>query len=212
MTPLDLTSRHPRLFHITTPGAWENIRRHGLLSTSKILDLFDIKSAYRDALESQRREKEVPLFHTYYGSWILNDNQPLTEKALTQCLDDSLSPREWLKMLNARVFFWTTEESLQQHLNARLNRQRSREIIVIDTMKLAADYAENMELCPINSGSTIRKPARRGLKTFTPLLRHSFEEWRKLRGKQDNIREITVREGIMNVEKYVLNVYRKSSG
>ena len=28
---------------------------------------------------------------------------------------------------------------------------------------------DDIEICPINSGSTIRKPARRGLKTFTPL-------------------------------------------
>lgn len=207
MTPIDLASRYPHLFHITTPGAWESIRKHGLLSTSRILDLFEVENSYRYVLESKRREKEVPLYHSQHGSLILNDHQPLSESALLKCLDDGLLPENWLNILNARVFFWPTEEHLQQHLNARFNRNRSREIIVIDAFKLAKDYAANMELSPINSGSTIRKPARRSLKTFTPLLQYPFEEWRKLRGQQDNIREVTVRGAILNIEKYVIKTY-----
>ena len=64
-------------------------------------------------------------------------------------------------------------------------------------------YAEKMELCPINSGSTIRKPARRGLETFTPLTALPYKDWQKKRGKKDKILEVTVLEGIADIEEYV---------
>lgn len=64
-----------------------------------------------------------------------------------------------------------------------------------------------MELSPINSGSTIRAAARRGLKIFTPLLQYPFTEWRKLRNGYDNICEITVRNSIPDIVSYVSDVY-----
>jgi len=39
MTPEELSERHPRLFHVTLPGAWEGIRERALLPTSRLLDL-----------------------------------------------------------------------------------------------------------------------------------------------------------------------------
>lgn len=208
MSPKDLALLHPFLYHVTEPGAWENIRKTGLLSTSCILDLYTIQGESRAIIEARRRGAEIPLEHDQHGRMVINDNVPLSENALLKCLDDGLTPSDWFLILNKRVFFWSTEESLQRHLNAKLNRNRKREIIVVDTFKLATTHAERMELSPINSGATIRKPARRGLKTFTPLSQYSYTEWRKLRGRKDTIREVTVREGVLDIKNHVVDVYQ----
>jgi RNA:NAD 2'-phosphotransferase (TPT1/KptA family) len=53
-------------------------------------------------------------------------------------------------------------------------RQRDRLVLVLDTGCIASAYAEQIERSPINSGSSLRKPARRRHATFTPLLRHDY--------------------------------------
>ncbi|KTD24241.1 MULTISPECIES: DUF7002 family protein [Legionella] len=207
MTPEELAARHPCLYHITAPGAGESIKQKGLLSTSCILDLYNIQGASRVNIELHRRPSEITLEHAQYGRIVINDNIPLTESALAKCLEDDLTPSDWLRLLNARVFFWASKQSLERHLNARLNCNRQREVIVVDTLSLAKAHAERMELSPINSGATLRKAARRGLKTFTPLLQYTLDEWRKLRGGRDDIREITVRNSVKDITNYIITIY-----
>ncbi len=122
MTPDELATRHPRLYHVSEPGAHESIRQHGLLSTNAILDLFEVETQERQRLTTARRATAVPLKHPLYGTMILNDNLPLSEKALENCLDDGLTPSDWLRTLNSRVFFWVDEAGLQRLLGAKMNR------------------------------------------------------------------------------------------
>ena len=210
MTIEELARLHPYLFHVTTPGAWASIRQHGLLSTQRLLELFDVERELQQQLQTSRRATAVSLHHAEYGNVVLNDNLPLSEKALSQCLDDRLTPEQWLAMLNERVFFWPDEAGLASMLNAKMNRNRTREILVVETAKLPSAIAARMELCPINSGSTIRKPARRGLRTFTPLGKHTYRDWQKLRGRRDRIREVIVRDSIDKIENYVVEVHQIS--
>lgn len=211
MTPEELAERHPKLYHVTEPGAWENIKRFGLLSTSQILDLFEIHGLERAQLETKRRATAIALQHASHGQIILNDNIPLNEKALEKCLDDHLTPADWLRLLNSRVFFWASEEKVNRHLEARLNRTRKREVLVVDTLKLAKTHSEKIELCPINSGASFRKAARRGLHTFTPMLKHPYSEWSKLRGKRDTICEVTVLDHVMDIEDHVIQIRETNS-
>lgn len=206
MTPEELAERHPRLYHVTEPGAWSSIKRNGLLSTSRLLDLFEIENAQREILETKRRPAAVQIQHHHYGNAILNDNAPLSEEALKKCLDDHLAPADWLRILNARVFFWTNEESLNRHLGARLNRTRSREVMIVDTLSLAKAHAECIELSPINSGVTFRKAARRGMHTFTPMLKYSYSQWSKIRGRRDKIQEVTVLDQVRDIAVHVIDV------
>lgn len=104
MTPEELAARHPCLYHITAPGAGESIKQKGLLSTSCILDLYNIQGASRVNIELHRRPSEITLEHAQYGRIVINDNIPLTESALAKCLEDDLTPSDWLRLLNARVF------------------------------------------------------------------------------------------------------------
>ena len=204
MTPEELAERHPRLFHVTTPGAWPLIKRYGLLPTAALLELFGVEPVRRDALVSRRRPASVPVHHPSLGEAMITDNVPLSEAALARCLDDGLSPSDWLRMLNARVFFWVDRGRLDGLLNARLNRGRAREVLTFETLSLARAHAERVEISPINSGSTIRKPARRGLATFTPLLATEYREWQRRRGARDTIVEVTVVGGVPDAARHLL--------
>lgn len=204
MTPEKLAKQYPRLYHVTTPGAWLNIQKHGLWSTSYILDQLDIKGIQRTLIETKRRGSEIPLEHPRYGRIIINDNMPLNEQILEKCLNDKLTPADWLRMLNARVFFWPNQEKLDRLLMAKFNRDRTREVIVVDTLSLVKKHAEGIELSSINSGSTIRKAARRGLNTFVPLLKNDASPFRIGHHK---ICEVVVRGCIQDISEHTIEVF-----
>lgn len=105
MTQQELAERHPRLYHVTEPGAWVSIKKRGLLSTTRLLDLFEVEKEKRKQIEEKRRPATVHLDHPIHGSVIINDNVTLSEKALLTCLDDGLAPVDWFRILNERVFF-----------------------------------------------------------------------------------------------------------
>lgn len=199
MTPEKLAKQYPYLYHVTTPGAWLNIQKHGLWSTSYILDQLDIKGAQRALIETKRRASEISLEHSHYGRIIINDNMPLNEQILEKCLNDGLAPTDWFRILNARVFFWPNKEKLDRLLMAKFNRNRTREVIVVDTMSLIKKHAERIELSSINSGSTIRKAARRGLNTFIPLIQNNEHKFR--------ICEVVVRDCIQDISEHVIEVF-----
>jgi hypothetical protein len=208
MSPEELSALHPRLFHVTLPAMSGSIRRHGLLSTSRLLDLFDIRGAARERLERCRRPGPVHLHHPGHGSVTLNDQTPMSEAALAGCLDDGLSPADWIEILNRRVFFWADGNRLARLVGARANRVRAIDVMVVDTQRLAQRHADRIELCPINSGATIRKAARRGLQTFTPLLALPYKTWTQQRGARDKIVEVTVLDGVPDIASYVIDIRR----
>ena len=208
MTPEELAKRHPYLFHVTLSGTSESIGKYGLLPTSKLLDLFEIKGAEREKIERKRRQKAVVIEHSMHGKAVINDQKPMSETALLKCLNDNLTPSDWLTLLNNRVFFWPNERRLKKFQNRIDNQGVNLEVIKLDTLALAKKYAENIELSPINSGNTCRKPTRRGLSTFTPLLDMSYADWSKKRGliKCDNIAEVTIIDGVLDIGAYIVDV------
>ena len=208
MTPDELAALHPRLYHVTAPGGIEGIRRHGLLSARAILDRLGVEGEERERLLTRRRATEVALSRPGRGAFTINDNLPLTEAALETCLDDGIAPAEWLRALNDRVYFWPSEKRLATLLGARMNRDRAREVIVFDALPLARAHAERVRLSPINGGSTIRKPARRGRATYAPLLEHGWEEWRRLRGRLDAIAEVAIEGAVPDAAEHVVEVRR----
>lgn len=212
MTPAELAAEHPRLYHITTPGMLPSILEHGLLPTSALLTLLAVPERERQIIERQRRPLPVQLRREGQDDIIINDNLPLSEKALAACLDDGLSPQDWLLMLNARAFFWPDKENMRNHLAARFNRGKTKLVLEFDTLLLAQTYAQRLELAPFNTGSTIRKPARRGLSTFTPLATYRFSDWRKLRGGRDNIKEVAAVGGIPDVRPSLVASHEWSGG
>ncbi|MGF6757407.1 DUF7002 family protein [Paraburkholderia sp. GAS42] len=207
MSPEELSSIHPRLYHITRPNALSSIRKHGLLPASDLLTLFDVPSAQRELLETQRRPVSVAIQHPAYGEATLTDNAPLSEVALSKCLDDDLEPWDWIRLLNQRVFFWVDEKSLNSHLIANIKHGEQRVVLAFDTLSLVSACHKKVELAAINTGSTIRRPARRGLSTFAPAHLYSYREWQQLRGGRDRIKELTVKGTVRDVDAHMIGHY-----
>ena len=212
MNPEELARKHPRVYHVTDHRNWDGIEKHGLLSTSSLLSLFEVSDSDRIAIERRCRLKSVRLEHPVHGEAIITDNVPLSDEALMSCVDDGLAPADWYAILNRRVFFWVNLKPLGGFLQAQAYRGRERLVLKFDTFSLAQQYGEQMELFPFNSGSALRRPARRGLSTFTPLLRHDYATWRRLRGmaKPDRIAEVTVVGGVDRVADHLIDHYLTS--
>src|SRR5438045_3691733 len=111
------------LFHMAEAGSWPGIQRHGLLSTESLLDLFDITGEQRDALLSRRRAFLTTITHPQHGRAVIRDQKPLSEKKLAGCLRDGLTPSEWLRLLNGKVFFWVDPARLTNLRQARAYRE-----------------------------------------------------------------------------------------
>src|SRR5262245_5241744 len=107
-----LGRRGPKqILHMTEASNWPSIEQHGLLSTSGLLDLANVRGAERVCLERQQRRERVVL----PNSVVIRDQKPMPPAGLARCLIGA-SPDAWYALLNSKVFFWLDPE--------RLNRQR----------------------------------------------------------------------------------------
>jgi mannose/fructose/N-acetylgalactosamine-specific phosphotransferase system component IIB len=106
------------------------------------------------------------------------------------------------------VFFWANEGRARGLAAAKANRGQKVVLLSVDTLSLARAHAAEVELAPINSGNTRRKPARRGLNTFTQLGAHDYNSWGRLRQKKtpDKIVEVVVNGGPVLVTEHKLKV------
>lgn len=194
---------HPRLCHFAQAGASEGVRRHGLLSAERAVALWEADPA----LLSAPRPRPVELRHPRHGVLWLNDNRPLHLGPLARCLDDAMTPADWLAALAARVFFCVREEDGAGFVAARRKQGLAAEVMVFDTAGLAAAHWDRMEIAPINTGSTLRRPARRGRATFAPVLGLDWERWRRSRGRGlDRVREVTVRGAVEDAGRHLIEV------
>ena len=189
MDPERLIERYPRLFHVTEAGAWASIRRRGLLSTTALLDLFEVRDPLRSEIETRPRPDDVVLEHPAAGRVVIRDNRPLRLHILERCLDCSVA--DWCRLLNGRAFFWATEKRLENHLRARGHRGRARQVVVVDTARLVDRDLDALSLCRFNSGSTLYPNApRRGPETFVAVSECRF----------DDVAEVCVRRTMEDVE------------
>jgi hypothetical protein len=194
-----LVSRYPTLYHMAEDGSWESIRRQGLLSTSALLDRFEIEDEQRLAIESARRPEMIRVVHPHYGTAFVRDNKPIQEKALERCLL-GMTPREWYEHLNRRVFFWVERKRLLKLLGARAYRDRPHLVLEVETAGLLERHAERVTLSPINSGATFALgPAPRGPGTFRRIADHSDDK---------PVVELSVEYAVPDIAELTLRVRR----
>lgn len=201
-----IAARWPRLFHMAEAGSWPSIERFGLLSTTALLDLYDINGAERDSIESARRATSVSIKHPEYGEAWIRDNKPINETVLRRTLV-GMTVREWYQTLNRRVFFWLSEQRLDRMRRAPPYRSRQHDILVIDTGRLLEAHAENVELSPLNSGAV--HPAAnypRGSDTFQPIAAYPFLERCRIRPAEPIV-ELTVHYEVQDVAALVVDVF-----
>ncbi len=180
-------------------GSWESIRERGLLSTSALLDLFEVEGEERFAIESARRPEIVQLEHPEHGVALVRDNKPMQEKALERCLH-KMTSREWYEHLNRRVFFWVEWKRLLKLLGARAYRDRPHLVLEVDTAELLELHADLVTLSPINSGATFALgPAPRGTDTFRRIADHPDDR---------PVVELAVDYAVPDVADFTLSVSR----
>jgi hypothetical protein len=164
-------SRLPAVvYHLAEAANFDSIRRDGLLSASALVRAAGLAGDDLDRLESTCR-----LAHTRLpGGAEIRDQRPMPAAALVRCLV-GVSPAEWYRAINERVFFWVDP--------ARLNRQRAackhrpQVVMVVSVERLLARHADRVALSPINSGNARRQPAVRGLATFVPYAQWARSGW-----------------------------------
>jgi hypothetical protein len=205
MTETDLITIFPKLYHVADGGAWPSIRTHGLLSTSALLDLYGVDGSERSAFESERRGTTMILKRDGQPDVVLRDQTPMSDKALIGCLD-GMTPQQWYEILNAKVFFWTSTQRLQRLVTAKAGRDVAQLVLTVDTRSLLAAHRERMRLSGMNTGSTVRRPLPRGLKTFLPIVDFPYEERRRTRSPSDALVELVVEGAVPDVMKHLIAV------
>lgn len=205
MTHNELLQNYPRLYHMAEEGTWPSIFKHGLLSTTALLDLFEVPAAQRKMIESSHRPECVTIAHPVHGTAVIRDQKPMRESTLLTCLE-GIKPSQWYQLLNRRTFFWLTPERLATLLNARAYRERAHCVITVETAGLLARHEARITLSPINSGSTIYNPPSRGVNTFCKIADYPFQQRRKTRGRQSAVAELVVDYSVPDIRDIALAV------
>lgn len=198
----------PTLYHMAERGSWPSIRRHGLLSTSALLDLWQVEGQRREEVEAARRPEGVALEHPTLGRAVVRDQKPMDDAGLARCLRDGLAPADWYRLLNARVFFWLTRARLHRLLTAKPYRDTEHDVLELDAAELVRAYRARITLSPINSGVTRPFPAASGRDTFLSLAEYPYAHWRARRPRGERVVELSVLDGVADVERFVRRVTR----
>lgn len=184
-------------------GSWPNILKHGLLSTTAILDKWGIVGNERKRLESQLRLEIVSLNHENYGIAKLRDQKAMKPELLSKCLPTSISVGDWCRYINGRVFFWADWTNLKRLLSAQSYINKPHIVITLDTVRLVNSYREKITLSDINTGSTFPRKGK------TEPERRNFNTFRKIPDFDSRyVRELAVDYGIPDIANTCLSVKR----
>jgi hypothetical protein len=201
--------KHPRLYHMAAADSLRSIMKHGLLSTSALLDLFEYSGKKRVAIEACHRPESIQIVHRSHGTAMIRDQKPMSDKGLQKCLE-GMSVEAWYRLLNSKVFFWLSEARLRRMLHARPYRQIHHCVLIIDTKSLLTEHEDNIYLSPMNSGCTKPYPHERGRTTFRKIKDYSYDFWRKRRGNSgDTIVELAVAGRVPDIMSHVIRVERR---
>jgi hypothetical protein len=149
------------VYHMAEVENWPSIQRHGLLSASALLDLAGLKGSDRVPHESHKR----PGHSLLPGGIVLRDQNPMPPDALARVLV-GMTPTEWYRLMNARVFLCL--DLVRLNGLRRACGDRPQIILCLDSARLVQGHAGRMTLSPINSGYARRAAARRGRATWVP--------------------------------------------
>jgi hypothetical protein len=109
MPPGGFAARHPRLFHLLPAASWESFRRHGLLSSRALCELYGVPPDRRVALlEEDRGKGNFAVLSAPGLPDVMLRDQLLPDHVLRRCLTGAYAgqPRAWRALLNGFVFLW----------------------------------------------------------------------------------------------------------
>jgi hypothetical protein len=184
------------------------IQKHGLLSSSRLVELFEVPEPRRTELLSTQRKHSEVICHPVHGTATLRDQKPLSAKNLARCLRDC-DPANWYRILNERVFFWLDRERLITLMSAAEYASKTHTVLQIDSSGIVARYADRIELAHMNTGNTRPFPHPRGRDTFRSMQDYDYEHRRKL-ADYSSVVELTVIGGVNDIQKDVTRVEHAS--
>ncbi len=205
----EISGSFPQLYHMSQLGSWPGIQKHGLLSTTALLDLFEVRGDERYRIESCHRPESIPVAHPAHGRAVIRDQKPMSDSSLRKALVDGLEPADWYRLLNSRVFFWLTEKRLDTLLNARAYRDQRHNVLVIDTRHLVERHQHRIWLSPMNSGCTIPFHHKRGPETFRKIADYPYADRKRL---ADPIVELAVDYSVPDIADFVTEVRETGAG
>ena len=203
----DLIRDYPVLYHMAEAKSWPSIARHGLLSTTALLDRSDLERNERYAIESKIRPESVPIKCGRMGDAVIRDQKPLKERALRRLLPPRMTVPKYCRLLNARTFFWADEERLNTMLNAKAYRARPHDVLVVDTRGLVGRHRDGITLSHINSGATSRGAKMLGPGTFRRIDKYGYSSARRHGGNR--VAEVAVDYMVPDIRRFVLRVERR---
>ncbi len=186
------------------PDALASILQHGLLSTSSLLDLFQVNDELRTRLECRVRRQAEAITHPQHGSAVVRDQKPIVNEARLEKCVKGATPTQWLRLLNSKVFFWVNRARLDRLRSARAYRQRHHLMLTLDTRKVVDDYRSRITLCAMNSGNCLPYPHDRSPESFSSIEDFDYTAWRRKRGRREIVVECAIDSGIRHVAKYLL--------
>jgi hypothetical protein len=201
----DLIARYPRLYHMAEKDTWPSVKANGLLSTTAVLDRFEVRGAERTALEEGHRTEKVFVGSAESGI-VLRDQKPMRPSRLEDALIDGTTPAQWYKFLNGRVFMWAEEERLFGLLGARDYRALEHDVLTIDSKPLLTKYQSAVWLCRMNSGNTWPVPHPRGMDDFKRIADYPTKA--RSGAPLKEVVEVVVDYSIPDIAQYVLEVRR----
>ena len=201
-----LLNDYPTLYHMAERGAWESIQIRGLLSTTALLDLYEVSGRQRYNIESCHRPSSVLLERHNLPRAVVRDQIPMNDAGLRRCLPNHLTPRAWYELLNAKVFFWLTVSRLHRLTSARAYRNRSHDVLEIDTRSLVVAHRERISLSPMNSGNTKPYPHPRSEQTFRKIDDYPYAYWRTKRRYGEPVVELAVDYCVPDIVDHVSRV------
>jgi hypothetical protein len=160
-------AKHPRLYHVALARNVRQISRHGLKSTSVLLNLADASQASRrPSLESARRATVAELQLSDGTKAYLRDHLPISDKNLRRLLEPGMTLEEWYRLLNARLFFWLSLEAAMEFAASYPDADQI--LYAFDTARLLAAHGARVAVSQVHSGAT-RGNLPRGKSTFLRL-------------------------------------------
>ena len=201
-----IITQHPRLYHMAEAGSWENIKQRGLCSTTALLSLFEVPEPRRTQIEEQYRPNDEVICRPGYGRATIRNQTPM-KTGMLQCALTDMEPSKWYKLLNGKVFFWSTKSRLYGFLTATTHRNRPHDVLTVCTRSLIEQYVDIITLSPINSGTVRHINHRRGSHTFRTIADYRCTD-RKYKGERECFAELAVASSVPDIVRHTLSADR----
>jgi hypothetical protein len=183
--------------HIAGGAAWPSVQQHGLLSTQRLIDLFDVDTAERNLILTSPRKESIVLRAPGRPPAVIRDQKPM--KFIAEKIDSGSSLVEYLLAINSRVF-WASPERLGRLRQAREYRADEQVILHVNTRAPVDRHGPRIRLCRLNSGAVTQKnhPVR-GHRSWLPIAVYPYGEYRCRYGSKGAMAEVTVLDAVPDI-------------